>query len=140
MSSVKVSIALHKQEPKLDGNQRDWEVSYMNYNRCHVIMQIADDGHGEIFARELAFPNNAEDVTQVALFFSIGVAVAPGGQGGSIINYGPLENPIVISEGMAPLLTIISGIHAARLDEMRKDGRFFDSMEPDYERGLNLPD
>lgn len=141
MNRVKVSIALHKQEPDLNGNQREWEVPYMNYNRANAIMEIDENGDGFIHVRDLAFPNNGEDITQVALFFSVGVAVAPAGRGGSIIICDQIgSGPIVISKGVAPLLTLTVGVHKARLDEMRADGRFFDFVDPDYARGINLPD
>lgn len=140
-SAVKISIALHSQEPDLDGNQRQWELTYRDYNRQYAIMAIDENGDGFVHAADLAFPNNGENATQFATHFSIGVAVAPGGQGGSIINMGEIgTGVIVVSEGMAPLLTFTAGTYKARLDEMRADGRFFDTVEPDYEHGLNLPD
>jgi hypothetical protein len=138
---IKISVALHTQEPDIDGNQSQFELGYMNYNRRHIFMTIDDNGDGFFQATDLQFPSNGEYVAPVATWFSIGVAVAPANQGGAIINAGPIgTGPIIIVKGRGPMLTIAGGIHAERLNKMRLAGKFFDSVAPDHEHGLNLPE
>jgi hypothetical protein len=139
--TVKVSIALHTREPDPDGNQWDggYEATYGGYNRQHVMMEIDNNGDGFARADAITFPNVNSD-PETFSFFSVGVAMAPSGQGGSIIIAGPLEPPFYAAPGTSPQLKNFAiGVYRKRLDEMRADGRFFDHVEPDHKRGLNIP-
>lgn len=134
---MRVSITLHTDEPDQDGNQRDVEASYCGYNRAYAELVTQPSGDAVCEFKNLEFPKVQAD-PEVFTHFSLGVCIAPAGQGGSIIIVGPLEQPIDAKVDTIPRLTALVGVRKARLDTMRADGRIVDSVKPDRERGTNL--
>lgn len=110
---MRVSVALHRKEPKLSGNQRENECAYMNYNRQYA--ELDADGHCVI---DVEFPPMGETFPEwVAQFFSIGICEnVPADTGGAIINYAPLYAPIPVQEGIIPKISAVMNVNAERVN------------------------
>lgn len=122
---MRVSVTLHRAEPDLDGNQREFEAEYCGYNRGYTNVRIDPKTGDGFFAFEgMTFPRVQAD-PETLTHFSLGVCDAPADQGGSIIIAGILAKPIVADVGTAPILEAAGGINAARLAAMLADGRLF---------------
>ena len=128
---MRVSIALHVDDPGQDADQSLYEAKYMNYNRQHVDMAISDEG-GFIKAIDLQFPATGEDqaswAPQVFTYWSAAVCTGPADQGGAIIISGPIEPvngkpPHARKIGDAPIITIHAGVFMEKLNTMKADGR-----------------
>lgn len=138
---MRVSVSLHFDAPPEDGNQRDFEGSYQNYNRRVVEMDIDQHGAGTCEFEGLEFPavGNMDDrEPRVLTHFSLGVCIAPADKGGAIIIVGPLHPPVYLDPGVKPQVSAAVGVYAARLAAMRRDGRLVDGVKPDPARGINL--
>lgn len=124
---MKVSVTLHTSRPDQDGNQRDHEARYQNYNRQYSELVVdPTTGNATCEFDAMPFPR-VPDEDQVFTWFSLGVCVAPADQGGAIIIAGPLAPALVAPIGTIPQLVNVSvGVYKARLDKMRADGRLFD--------------
>lgn len=101
---MRVSVALHRAEPRIGGNQRDIECAYRNYNRQYA--DLSDDGHCIV---DIAFPPMDETFEHwVALYWSIGVCQdVPQDTGGGILNYAPLYEPMPVREGYVPKIKAV---------------------------------
>lgn len=134
--SMRVSVTLHKLEPDMDANQSWKEANYQNFNRQYATMEFDDEGNGLVRIKDLAFPTcgGNDKERQVLTYFSIGVCDGPNGAGGAIINAGLLDAAVEVRPGMHPELRVaIVGVYAARLQQMRDDGRLFDHL-PNFGR------
>lgn len=116
---MKVSLALHRLEPDMNGNQRVGEARYGGYNR--VMMDLVIDpnsGAGIIEGHNIRFPNVNTD-PETFEFISIAREHAPEGYGGAVINYGKLGEPIVAGVGYTPTITMFGmGINPERMKAM----------------------
>lgn len=104
---MQVSIALHRAEPRVGGNQRESECEYMNYNRRYATLD--NDGHCVI---DTSFPAMGETIEHwVAQYFSVGICEGvPNGCGGEILNYAPLYEPVPVRLGAAPAIKAVMKI------------------------------
>lgn len=104
---MRVSIALHRTEPRIGGNQRHAECGYMNYNRQYA--ELDGDGHCVVDA---AFPAMGETFEDwIALYWSIGVCEGvPQDEGGEVLNYAPLYEPMPVREGFVPKIKAVMKI------------------------------
>jgi hypothetical protein len=122
---MRVSVTLHRGLPDLDGNQRQLEANYRDYNRRYATLGIdPKTGDGFFNIENMEFPAAAAD-PQTLTHFSLGVSEAPANQGGAIIIVGELARLINVTVGAAPLLQASGGVHKERLDTMLADGRLF---------------
>lgn len=138
---MKVSVALHFDAPPENGNQRDFEGSYQNYNRRVVEMDIDQHGAGTCQFEGLEFAavgNMDAREPRLLTYFSLGVCIAPADRGGAIIIAGPLDPPVRLYPGVKPQVSAAVGVYASRLILMRLDGRLVDGVKPDPVRGINL--
>lgn len=138
---MRVSVALHYDMPPLNGNQRDLEGSYQNYNRRVVEMDIDQRGDGtcQFEGLEFATVGNLDPCEPRTLtHFSLGVCNAPADRGGAIIIAGPMYPTIHLIPGVKPQVSAAIGVYASRLAAMRADGRLVDGVAPDPARGTNL--
>lgn len=101
---MRVSVALHRKEPTIPGNQREGECAYMNYNRQHA--ELDDNGYCVL---DVKFPPMGETFPDwVAGFFSIGICEnVPADTGGAILNWAPLYEPIPVEEGVIPKIKAV---------------------------------
>lgn len=104
---MRVSVALHRTEPKIGGNQREAEFAYMGYNRQYADLDA--DGHCVIDAD---FPPMGETYVDgdkwIGRFFSIGVCEnVPQDQGGTILNYAPLYAPLAYEKDAIPKIKAV---------------------------------
>ena len=106
-----VSVALHRKEPKLPGNQRENECAYMNYNRQYA--ELDDKGYCVL---DVEFPPMGETFPEwVAGFFSIGICEnVPADTGGAILNWAPLYEPIPVAEGVIPKIKAVMKVTNTR--------------------------
>lgn len=125
---MKVSIALHTEAPDENGNQRNAEARYRGYNRAYGVLVIDSTGNGVFNPETITFPVVQADADPLPYtHFSLGVCegIDPG-KGGAIIIVGELSAPLNLQTwevGSAPRFDAGAGIYAARIAEMRADGR-----------------
>lgn len=124
---MRVSVSLHTRKPELDGNQRDFEAIYRDYNRSYAELVVdPTTGNAQCVFDKLDFPR-VPDEDQLFTHFSIGVCVGPADQGGSIINAGPLTPELRCPVGATPqLVNVMVGVGGSRLAAMRADKRLFE--------------
>ena len=123
---MRVSVTLHRQQPGEDGNQREYEAQYQNFNRQYAEMVIdPDTGTATCQFEGLKFPAVGDDSREVLQFFSIGCCQAPADAGGAVIISGPLLVPIVADKDVVPVLSAACAIPAERIAAMVDDGRLF---------------
>ncbi len=113
---MKVSVALHSGEPDPHGNQRACEAAYQNYNRQYADLEIDAETGGAISRFTVTFPMSGEPFR--AYFFSIGVCIAPPDLGGSIILYGPINEPLGGDAGTSPTLQAALVVDAERMKSL----------------------
>lgn len=105
---MRVSVALHRKEPSLSGNQRDFECAYMNYNRQYA--ELDSNGYCVL---DVEFPPMGETFPDwIAQFFSIGMCEnVPADTGGTILNYAPLYEPLVVLQGAVPKIKAVMKVN-----------------------------
>ena len=128
---MKVSLALHTEDPGEDGNQRSFEARYMNYNRLIVDGEIDAKGNLLIELQNVAFVASGEAMPdwcpQNFRYISAGVCTGPLDSGGSVIIRHKFDQEMSVRNvGDFPTIKhLFIGVLAERLKLMMDDGRLF---------------